>query len=130
MTEEAAMKRLWAPWRVTYIRDPGVRGCIFCDKIRQDNDEENFILFRGRLNFVMMNTYPYNPGHLMVVPYRHLGNLEGLSGEERTEHTELVAKAVVALKSDCKTENFIFIPTSCRAGTATTISCPCWPRRA
>ena len=100
------MKRLWAPWRVTYIRDPGVRGCIFCDKIRQHKDEENLIVFRGQLNFVMMNAYPYNPGHLMVVPYRHLGKIEDLTSEERAEHFELVVKSVAALKSESKTENF------------------------
>jgi ATP adenylyltransferase len=100
------MKRLWAPWRVTYIRDPGHSGCIFCDKVKEDKDDENMILFRGRLNFVIMNAFPYNPGHLMVVPYRHLSNLEDLTPEERIEHSELISRSVSILKGDTGTESF------------------------
>jgi ATP adenylyltransferase len=100
------MKRLWAPWRVSYIREPSPHGCIFCDKSKEDKDAENLILFRGRLNFVIMNAYPYNPGHLMVVPYRHLGQLEDLAAGERTEHSELVARSVAALKSASGAESF------------------------
>jgi ATP adenylyltransferase len=100
------MKRLWAPWRVTYIRDLGSAGCIFCDKVKEDKDTENLILFRGQLNFVIMNAFPYNPGHLMVVPYRHLSNLEDLTPEERLEHSELLSRAVTVLKSDTRTESF------------------------
>jgi ATP adenylyltransferase len=100
------MKRLWAPWRVTYIREPGPVGCIFCDKIRHNKDEETLILFRGQLNFVVMNAFPYNPGHLMVVPYRHLGKLEDLTPEEMGEHSTLVVRSVKALKAESKAENF------------------------
>jgi len=100
------MKRLWAPWRVTYIREPGPAGCIFCEKIKANKDEENLVLFRGDLNFVIMNAFPYNPGHLMVVPYRHLGRLEDLTPEELCEHSALAVRAVKALKAESKTESF------------------------
>jgi ATP adenylyltransferase len=100
------MKRLWTPWRINYIRAPAPTGCIFCDKPQENKDAENFILFRGKLNFVILNIYPYNPGHLMVVPYRHLGRLEDMSAAERGEHYELVTRAVSILREGCRTENF------------------------
>jgi len=100
------MERLWAPWRVGYIRQEKPEGCIFCIKPQENRDAANFILFRGNLNFVIMNTYPYNPGHLMVVPYRHIGRLEDLSTEERNEHYEIVSRVVRILRETSKTENF------------------------
>ncbi len=100
------MKRLWAPWRVQYIREPKADGCIFCDKPKENRDAENLILYRGKLNFVILNAYPYNPGHLMVVPYRHLGRIDDLTGEERVEHYEMVSRAVGILRAGCRTENF------------------------
>ncbi len=100
------MERIWAPWRVQYIRGEHPKGCIFCDKPKENKDEENLILYRGKLNFVIMNLYPYNPGHLMVVPYRHLGKLEDLTPEERNEHYEMVSRTVGILREDTKTDNF------------------------
>ncbi len=100
------MKRIWAPWRIQYIRAPEQKGCIFCDKPQVDKDEENLILHRGKHNFVIMNVYPYNPGHLMVVPYRHLGKLEDMKTEERNEHYAMVSQAVGILRESTRTENF------------------------
>lgn len=100
------MKRIWAPWRVQYLRNPDPTRCIFCDKPKEDRDEENLILYRGNLNFVIMNAFPYNPGHLMVVPFRHNGKLEDMTSEERREHYELVSRAVGVLREVAKTENF------------------------
>jgi ATP adenylyltransferase len=100
------MKRLWAPWRADYIREPAPAGCIFCNKLQENKDAENLILLRGELNFVIMNAFPYNPGHLLVVPYRHLGKLEELKAGERKEHYELVSRCVGILRSCVKTENF------------------------
>lgn len=99
---------LWAPWRIQYIRTANSQpqGCIFCDKPEENKDEENMILFRGKLNFVIMNAFPYNPGHLMVVPYRHLGKLEDMNPEERNEHYEIVSRAVGILRADTKTDCF------------------------
>ena len=76
---------LWAPWRAEYIhsfnKKPG-KGCIFCLKPGRKKDRENLILFRGRSVFVIMNRYPYNNGHLMVVPCRHVADPADLSREE------------------------------------------------
>ena len=100
------MKRIWSPWRVQYIRNQNPTGCIFCDKPEENKDSENFILYRGEKNFVIMNAFPYNPGHLMVVPYRHVGKLEDMTAEERNDHYEIVSRAVAILRESCKTDNF------------------------
>jgi ATP adenylyltransferase len=79
------VEKLWAPWRMTYIEVKAPSGCIFCDKPAEDADAENLILRRGTTAFVMLNAFPYNNGHLMVVPYRHTADLADLTPEERDE---------------------------------------------
>jgi ATP adenylyltransferase len=96
------MKYIWAPWRIKYIRSEKPAGCILCDKPREDKDTENFILYRGKLNFVMLNAYPYNPGHLLIAPYRHTGSLTELTEKERNEHYELVSRGIEVLKKAFK----------------------------
>ena len=95
--------KLWAPWRMEYILQEKQSGCIFCDKPKQDSDKENLILYRGKSCFVIMNYYPYNNGHLMVVPYQHTSNLMDLSLDEQVEimsvlaqSTEILTKAIRA----------------------------------
>lgn len=100
------MEHIWAPWRIEYIQLPKPAGCIFCHKAGDDNDRGNYILYRGKKNFVILNSYPYNPGHLMVVPYRHVGALEELTAEEREEHFELVVRAVGILKKALQPHGF------------------------
>jgi ATP adenylyltransferase len=100
------MKRIWSPWRVQYIHNPTPVGCIFCDKPKESRDPQNLILFRGSYNFVILNAFPYNPGHLMVVPYRHIGKLEDMRVEERNEHYQIVSQAVGVLRSETKTADF------------------------
>jgi len=100
------MERIWAPWRIQYIRQVDNPGCIFCEKPKEDKDAENGILYRGKLNFVIMNAYPYNPGHLMVVPYRHIGKLEDMTDDERSEHYQIVSRAVAVLRAETQTENY------------------------
>ena len=95
------MERLWAPWRMAYIDNPQARdkpaGCIFCDKPAGGDDAANRIVHRGRTGFVILNAYPYNNGHLMVVPYRHLSRLADLSPEENAEMMGLAALMTQAL---------------------------------
>ena len=83
------MEQIWAPWRIEYIQMEKPKGCIFCNKPKQNNDEPNYILYRGENNFVILNAYPYNPGHLMIAPYRHIASLEELTDEELKEHFEI-----------------------------------------
>ena len=92
------MEHIWAPWRVEYIESVKTAGCILCEKLAEDNDIENYILFRGEKNFVILNKYPYNPGHLMIAPYRHIAKLEELSDDELFEHWKIVSRCVMILR--------------------------------
>ena len=102
------MKRLWAPWRIQYILQDSLKGegCIFCTKPAQNRDEENFILFRGKHVFVIMNIFPYNTGHLMIAPYSHVGSLELLSSEEITEMFTLAQETVKILRETMDPDGF------------------------
>jgi ATP adenylyltransferase len=79
------MERLWAPWRNKFLSHPRPTGCIFCEKPRSRSDRKNLILERGRRAYSILNLYPYNNGHVMIAPYRHLKDLRLLSGDETTE---------------------------------------------
>jgi len=76
---------LWAPWRVAYIGGPRSEGCLLCDLARENKDRESLILHRGPRTYVVMNRYPYNNGHLMIVPYRHCADLGQVSTEDSLE---------------------------------------------
>jgi len=94
------MKQLWAPWRMAYIEQARDNngGCILCDKPGGTRDESSLILFRGRSNFVIMNAYPYNSGHLMVAPLAHIARLSLLDDATRHEHFDLVSRCADILK--------------------------------
>ena len=92
------MEQIWAPWRIKYIQMEKPRGCILCEKPRQNNDAPNYILYRGDENFVIMNSYPYNPGHLMIAPYRHIATLDELTSVELQEHFDIVSRSIKILK--------------------------------
>lgn len=93
-------EHLHAPWRMDYIAkvDRPKVGCIFCEKPCQDCDAENFIVYRGERCFIILNVYPYNSGHLMVIPYQHTANLTDLAPETQAEMMRLATLATVALK--------------------------------
>ena len=94
------MDRLWAPWRLRYIlkNSKEKKGCFLCEEIKEDNDRKNYILYRGTHSFVIMNIYPYNNGHLMVSPYSHVPDTDGLSLEELTDLMKTTQASVNALK--------------------------------
>jgi len=100
------MEQLWAPWRIKYIEIAKQEGCILCDKPREDNDELNYILYRGQKNFIIMNSYPYNAGHLMVAPYRHVAALDELTDDERDEHFDLASRCVRVLRQAFRPDGF------------------------
>jgi ATP adenylyltransferase len=100
------MEHLWAPWRIEYIKKADKVGCIFCQKPAEEGDASNYILYRGQKNFIIMNSYPYNPGHLMIAPYRHIANLDELTKEELGEHHELVRRSVTVLTQVFKPDGF------------------------
>ena len=84
---------LWAPWRIEYIRGNKVDDCFFCEKAARRNDVADHIIARGVHAFVLLNDYPYNSGHMMVAPYRHIGDLADLLAEERAEIMELLVQS-------------------------------------
>ncbi len=92
------MQHIWAPWRIKYIELPRTEGCILCDKPKENRDAENYILYRGTSNYIILNSFPYNPGHLMVVPYRHLSTPEALTDVELLEHSQVINRALAVLK--------------------------------
>ncbi len=92
------MEQIWAPWRIQYIEMEKPEGCFLCERLGQNNDALNYILYRGDKNFIILNGYPYNPGHLLVSPYRHVANLEELTEEERHEHFEIVSRSIKVLR--------------------------------
>ena len=93
------MERLWTPWRLTYVTGVGeAQGCVFCAAHAADaTAPDSLVVFRGAACFVVLNLYPYNNGHLMVVPDRHVASLDALTAAERDELMELTRRAEVAL---------------------------------
>ncbi|MFN2544950.1 MAG: HIT domain-containing protein [Actinomycetota bacterium] len=97
------MDRLWSPWRMEYIEqahgDEDVE-CIFCELLGRDDDGKSLVLARAPHAFALLNAYPYNPGHLMVAPTRHVAELDGLSEDELLDAGRLLQRAVRALREE------------------------------
>jgi ATP adenylyltransferase len=102
------MERLWAPWRMEYIDSAreGEGGCIFCDLPAEGDDEKNYILARSEKAFAVLNKFPYNSGHLMIAPFRHVGDVEELEDEEALAMHELLQKSLKALTEAMKPDGF------------------------
>ncbi len=99
-------ERLWAPWRLEYIQGADEQeGCIFC-RARDGADEESLVVRRGGRAFVVLNRYPYSPGHLMVAPNRHEGDFGGLEDEEALEIHRLAAAGLGALSEAMRPQGF------------------------
>lgn len=98
---ERVMEALFAPWRSVYVQ--GVHkndrvDCVFCAAWQEGDDEKHLVLARAEKTFVMMNLYPYNPGHTLIVPNRHVSRLQDLTKEERQEVMEWAVRLEGALK--------------------------------
>ncbi|HWP85858.1 MAG TPA: HIT domain-containing protein [Terriglobia bacterium] len=99
------MDYLWSPWRYRYVtEEKPSSGCVFCQKASEDNDERNFILYRGLNNFVLLNIYPYTSGHLMIAPFQHIGQLAATDDATWIELAMLTRKAEQALQIAYKPE--------------------------
>ena len=97
---------LWAPWRMAYIGGPRTEGCLLCDLPRESDDRQHLILFRGPRSYVVMNLYPYNNGHLMIVPYRHGADVASLSDADALEVMQGVRRATRVLRDAFGAEGF------------------------
>lgn len=93
------MKILWAPWRIQYILGTKPDSCVFCLPEHTREDAERLVLHRGAHAFVIMNKYPYNNGHIMVTPFRHVMDLAALSAEEAHEIMDLLQQCTQILKA-------------------------------
>lgn len=104
----STIKQLWAPWRMSFIQGASKAGstCVFCDLPQQNQDTQNLILYRSALSFVILNKYPYNNGHLMVIPHKHTADLTLLSAEEHSDLMVYTNHCVNALKEIYKPEGF------------------------
>lgn len=101
------MKVLWAPWRMEYILGDKEEGnCIFCPGPDRSQDEARLILHAGPRAMVVMNRYPYNNGHLLVAPCRHVSGLDDLSQEETQDLMAMVRRSIGALKAVMSPEGF------------------------
>ena len=100
------MDKLWAPWRIEYIKSPKPEGCFFCQYIQEKDDRKRLILHRGKNAFVIMNYYPYNNGHIMVVPYQHTSELSDLDSETKAEILDLIDIGMKALRETLTAEGF------------------------
>jgi ATP adenylyltransferase len=104
-------EHLWSPWRMEYIRrgdGDGQGGCVFCDLPAADPDRDgaNHLLARGEVSFVLLNAFPYNPGHLMAAPYRHVGDYEELTAAELAELMAFAGRAIRAMREDSGAHGF------------------------
>src|SRR6185436_14443662 len=91
-----SVERLWSPWRLAYVTGTETAtGCIFCEATgpHPDPAREALVLVRGRVSYVILNLYPYNNGHLMVAPNRHIGSLAAATPEELSEMMQFTRDA-------------------------------------
>lgn len=104
------MEYLWTPWRMQYINSnhlcPENQGCVFCEAIKQPEAFENLVVKRGSQAYVVLNRFPYNNGHLLVVPYQHVSMLSELSAEIQHEMMDLANLSVTILKELYNAQGF------------------------
>ena len=111
------MDILWSPWRFDYInssgkedkKTPDEKSCVFCRILQSPaSDEENFILHRAGFNFVILNIFPYTSGHLMVVPFAHLSDLDHAEKAATDEMMDLAKRCQTALRAEYKADGYNF----------------------
>jgi ATP adenylyltransferase len=100
------MEILWAPWRMAYITGPREGGCILCEKAATTDDRASLVLARGRWTYVLMNLYPYNTGHLLIAPYRHLSRLADCSPDELLDLMRWTQRSEILLREELRADGF------------------------
>ncbi len=108
------MEKLWSPWRSQYIdsfkKTDKQDGCVFCEMINKEvDDNKNLLIDKGDLTFTVLNLYPYNNGHLMIVPYRHTSDFLSLNKEENEE-------VMLKLQNACKALKIVYNPEGFNIG--------------
>ncbi len=103
------MDSLYSPWRMQYIldsQDDGDDTCVFCEVIKTEDDRKHLILHRDEYCYVILNLFPYNTGHLLVVPYRHVRCMNDLEAGEKAQSMELLVRAESVLRETFKPQGF------------------------
>lgn len=100
------MENLWAAWRRDFILGPKESGCVFCKRAKSKNDRDNLLLYRGNKVFVIMNKYPYNGGHLLIIPYNHKSDITRLTPAESNSLFDLTRKSVEIIKKAMPADGF------------------------
>jgi ATP adenylyltransferase len=101
------MDHIWSPWRYNYIASANrEEGCVFCRIAQEHKDAENYIVHRARLNFIILNLFPYTGGHLMIVPFEHQASLAAVGEATTTEMIELAKRSEVALENEYQPDGF------------------------
>jgi ATP adenylyltransferase len=126
------MRYLTAPWRAGFVRKAlTMTTCIFCEAVKGGDERKAAVLYRGRRNFIMLNRYPYTPGHLMIAPCRHLADFEKARPEEAAELAELLRLALRVLRAAYSPHGFntgMNLGHSAGAGVAGHYHCHVIPR--
>jgi len=95
------MDQVFAPWRIEWVersdREEAFEGCVFCELPEREADREHNLLARGDRAYVLLNNYPYNPGHAMVIPYEHTGEYRDLDAESLVAKERLVQRTLRAM---------------------------------
>jgi ATP adenylyltransferase len=112
MKDNKQVKHLFSPWRTAYIQKFNDKKrdsrCLFCRIAKEANDSKNYVIWRGKHCFVVMNRYPYNSGHLMIVPYRHTARFTKLLEKENVELMTITGRCIEALQHISKPQGFNF----------------------
>ncbi|WP_299265863.1 HIT family protein [Halorientalis sp.] len=104
------MEQVFAPWRIDWIERPdkneGIDGCVFCAFAADDDDREHNVVARSDHAFVLLNNYPYNPGHAMVIPHQHTGDYRDLDDATLTDHARLKQRTIEAMETGLRPAGF------------------------
>lgn len=103
------MEILWAPWRMKYIEYTVIekeKTCFICDAVKSKNLKENFVIFKGQHTVLLMNKYPYNTGHLLLSPIKHVGSLDQLTKEELCSLNIMLKNTINMLKKALNPDGF------------------------
>jgi len=93
------MEYITVPWRENYVKNAHkMKKCFFCLASKRKTDKQDFILYRGAYNFVILNKYPYSPGHIMIAPYQHIDSIEKSEKNVSNEMMEILKKSVIILR--------------------------------
>jgi ATP adenylyltransferase len=85
---------LWSPWRIGYVAKLKKSGCVFCRMVKENSDKENHIFLRSKHCFGVLNSFPYNNGHLMVIPYRHVAQWHQITDAEILDINNTLKKSL------------------------------------